>query len=144
VDFEPGFLRTINANLLYQTLGIEVLDAGEGSARSLLAPRPEVRWPFPDQPHGGILFTQMDTTMAWAAMTLLEPGRNCATIQLDIQYPAPAKGREYVCEARVSHRTGRICFVEAEIRDDEKNLVARGQGTFRVIGFDPLSLSNDR
>ena len=56
-------IEQMNNNPLYRTLGIRVVEAGEGRAVSILEPVAEVCWPFPGQPHGGILFTMMDTTM---------------------------------------------------------------------------------
>ena len=40
--YSPDELARINDNPLYRTLGIEVLSCGEGSAVSVMAPRPEV------------------------------------------------------------------------------------------------------
>lgn len=123
----------LNDNSLYQTLGIKIESAGEGKAQSQLFPKPEVCWPFAGQPHGGILFTQMDTTMAWAVMSQQEPGYSCTTIDLNIQFSSPARGDSFVCKAWVTHRTSRISFVRADIHDMENNLLAMGQATFRHL-----------
>jgi uncharacterized protein (TIGR00369 family) len=126
-------IEQVNKNPLYLTLGVRILEVGEGYARSQLEPTEIVCWPFPGQPHGGILYTLMDTTMAWAILSGLEPGYNCATIHLDIQYTAPAKGKRFFCASKTVFRTGRIHFMQGEVRDAEERLVAMAQGTFRVI-----------
>jgi uncharacterized protein (TIGR00369 family) len=123
----------LNDNSLYRTLGIRVEEAGEGSARARLEPDPKVCWPFPGQPHGGVIYTLMDTTTAWAVFSDLPEGDNCATISMEIQYTLPARGDSFTCTAKVIHRTGRMCFARAEIRDRERRVVALGQGTFRII-----------
>ncbi|MCP4664889.1 MAG: PaaI family thioesterase, partial [Deltaproteobacteria bacterium] len=117
---------------------------GDGAARSRLAPDPKVCWPFPGQPHGGVLFTFMDTTMAWAVFSEVIPDYNCATISLDIQYTLPAKGKRFTCSARVIHRTGRTSFARADIRDEEDRLLALGQGTFRIIESDIMREAFDK
>jgi len=122
-----------NANPLYHTIGMQVISAGDSQAVSQLRPPDNVCWPFPGQPHGGILFTQMDSTMAWAVLSAAGEGTNCTTVNLEIQYPAPARGPVFTCETRVVHRTGRSCFVRGESRDEEGGLVAMGQATFRII-----------
>ena len=122
-------------------MGIRMEQAGDGEAISILEPGPEVCWPFPGQPHGGILFTQMDTTMAMAVFARLDTGYNCATIQLDIHYTSPAKGDRFTCLAKISHQTTHLSFVQAEIRDMEDNLVAKGQATLRVIKSDVLDVA---
>ncbi|OGP83635.1 MAG: hypothetical protein A2Z08_11020 [Deltaproteobacteria bacterium RBG_16_54_11] len=129
-------MEQFNENPLYRTLGIRILEVGKGSARGLLEPTEIVCWPFPGQPHGGILYTLMDTTMAWAILSGLESGYNCATIHLDIQYTAPAKGKRFYCVSKTVFRAGRIHFMQGEVRDAEERLVAMAQGTFRVIKID--------
>ena len=123
----------LNDNPLYKTMGIRVTEAGHGKALSRLKPDEKLCWPFPGQPHGGVLFTQMDATMAWAVFSELDEKYNCATIHLDIDYTAPAKGNSFTCSAWVTHRTRRLSFVRAEIHDPNRQLLAMGQATFRVI-----------
>ena len=129
-------LGQFNKNPLYLTVGIRLEEAGGGKARSLLEPRPEVCWPFPHQPHGGMLFTIMDTTMAWAIQSMLADGLSCTTIDLAIQYLAPAREGPFTCRAEILHQTGRLAFVRADIRDAQDRPVAAGQGTFRIIKFE--------
>jgi uncharacterized protein (TIGR00369 family) len=126
-------IEKFNTNPLYQTIGMQVISAGDDGAVSRLTPPENVCWPFAGQPHGGILFTQMDSTMAWAVLSAAGEGISCSTVNLEIQYPAPARGPVFTCDTRVVHRTGRSCFVRGESRDDQGGLVAMGQATFRII-----------
>ena len=126
-------IEHFNENLLYQTMGIRLTSAGSGRAVSELHPMQAVCWPLADQPHGGILFTLMDTTMAWAALSTADHATNCATISLQIQYPLPAKGAFFICNVRTVHSTGRSCFMRGEILNTDDQPVAMGQGTFRII-----------
>ena len=124
-------LTELNANPLYEALGIALISLEHGLARSTLQPKPAMCWPF-EGPHGGILFTQMDTTMALSAIGGLPESSSCATISLEIEFTHPAKGKRFECSAEVVHRTRRMCFVRGESRDSEGTIVALGQGTFRV------------
>ena len=133
MEFSPKEMARLNNNSLYQTLGIVVEEAKDGKARSKLRPTPAFCWPFEGQPHGGVLFTLMDTTMAWAVLTKVERGYNCATINLDIQYTKQAGGGIFTCQAWITHQATRIVYVKADILDTEGQLVATGQGTFKVI-----------
>jgi uncharacterized protein (TIGR00369 family) len=133
MDIPAETLTLFNTNPLYQTIGIRLEEAGGGKARSILSPRGEVCWPTLNQPHGGILFTTMDTTMAWAVISLADPDHSCTTIDCTIQYPAPAKDGPYLCQAWITHQTGRLAFVRADITDARNSLVAIGQATFRII-----------
>jgi uncharacterized protein (TIGR00369 family) len=133
MEFSHEDITGSNRSSLYQTLGIEVLEAAQGRARSVLRPKPAVCWPFAEQPHGGILFTLMDTTMAWAVLTLVERGQNCATISMEVQYTQRALGGEFICEGWVSFRAGRMAYTRADVKNSAGGLFATAQAAFRVI-----------
>ncbi len=135
MEFTQHLLDKVNDNPLYNTIGIRLEEAEKGQARSCLSPRAEVCWPFPGQPHGGVLFTFIDTTMAWAVVSLLDEGISCSTVSLDIEYTHPAKGEQFACRAWVVDRTNRSCFVRADIYDADGQLIALGQGNFRIINY---------
>lgn len=129
---KSDFIAQICNNPLYKTIGLMVESADNGSARLRLSPNPDVCWPHIG-PHGGILFTAIDTTSAWAVMSLLEPGHDCTTIDMNIHYARQAKGESFICNAEVTHQAGRTCFVRAELLDEDSELVCLGQGAFRII-----------
>jgi uncharacterized protein (TIGR00369 family) len=133
MEFSREDITVSNQNALYETLGIEVREAAQGRAQSVLRPRPVACWPFPEQPHGGILFTLMDTTMAWAVMTLVGPGQNCATTSMEVQYTQRALGGEFVCEAWVAFRARRMVYTRADVKNPGGGLVATAQAAFRVV-----------
>lgn len=136
MDISPETIERFNQNPLYQTVGIRLGRVVEGRADSVLKPESRICWPFPDQPHGGMLFTLMDTTMAWAVMSRLDPGFSCTTIDLTIQYLAPAKYGPFSCRAEAFHRTRHLSFVRAEVLDAKAQPIASGQSTFRIIKMD--------
>ena len=138
MQIRKELLDQMNENGVYQTMGIRIEKANAGKAHARMTPQPKMCWPFPGQPHGGVLFTLMDATMAWAVLSQVEPGHNCATINTDIQYTNPARGDRFTCAAWTTHRTGRLGFVRAEISDAKGQLVAMGQATFRIFEMDPV------
>ena len=133
MKLSQDLLNQFNRNVLYTTIGIQLKKAEEGRAVAVLTPDPKVCWPFPTQPHGGMLFTIMDTTMAWAVQSLLEQGFSCTTIDLNIQYLAPAQDGPFTCRAETTHQTRHLGFVRADILDAHNNPIASGQATFRII-----------
>jgi uncharacterized protein (TIGR00369 family) len=141
MEFTEEFVQFLNNNPLYTTIGIRIEKAVDGEALSSLDPTPNVCWPFPGQPHGGVLFTLMDATMAVAVFSKLESGNNCTTIHADIQYTLPAKGDHFTCVARITHETGRLTFVRGEIHDMENQIVALGQAAFRIIRHNSMGSS---
>ena len=141
MEITQQILCDYNQNSLYATIGLRLKEAVNGKASSELKPETVVCWPFPGQPHGGILFTLMDTTMAWAVLSQIESGHNCATIDLSLHFTMPAQGDIFVCQTEVTHFTRRTCFLRGDIYNHDGNLVAMGQGVFRIIqmGFPPIN-----
>jgi uncharacterized protein (TIGR00369 family) len=133
VEFPADTLAGLNDNPLYRALGIRIDRCHDGHARSTLAPTANACWPAPDSPHGGVLFTLVDTTMAWAAMSLAAVGESVATVDCSIQYPAPAIHGAFTCSAGSLRKTGRTVFVRAEVADSRGGIVALAQATFRII-----------
>jgi len=133
VDAADAELARLNDNPLYRALGIRLDAIGGGDARATLAPTPAACWPMPEQPHGGVLFTLIDTTAAWGASSLVGPGEGCVTVDCSVQYVAPARHAPFACVARTVARSGRSLFVRAEVLDARGALVALGQGTFRSV-----------
>ena len=85
MDLSPANLERLNQNRLYQALGIRITTVGDGECQSEMRADPNVCWPVQGQPHGGIVATQIDTTMATAVMTVLDEPQRLSTINLDIQ-----------------------------------------------------------
>jgi uncharacterized protein (TIGR00369 family) len=133
VEFNKDMIGQVNRNPLYQAMGISIQTAQGGTVTSRLEPPPEMCWPFAGQPHGGVLFTLMDTTMAWAAISGQEEAGSCTTIHLDIQYTRPARGTVFTCRAEVVSQTKRTSFINATIYDVDGNGLAMGQGTYRLM-----------
>jgi uncharacterized protein (TIGR00369 family) len=133
VEFPADTLKRLNDNPLYHALGIRIEQVQGGSARSSLVPTVNACWPSPDSPHGGVLFTVIDTTTAWAAMSLVDSGQGVTTVDCSIQYPAPATRGPFTCHAKSIRKTGRTVFVRAEIVDSHDGIVALAQATFRII-----------
>ena len=137
-------IHKVNDNSLYKTLGIRVERAGGGEASAMLKPHSDLCWPFPESPHGGILFTLMDTTMAWAVFSLLDTGHNCATITMDIQYLLPARHKNFFCTAKTTHRTGHLSFVQGEIKGQDGQVITIGQAVFRIIEMDMEEVNSEK
>ena len=133
MEFSPQEMARLNDNSLYKTVGIFVDEAKDGKARSHLRPNKALCWPFEGQPHGGVLCTLMDTTMAWAALTGIDKGYNCATINLDIQFVKRAEGESFICRAWITHQGNRIVYTRADVFDEKDQLLSAGQGAFRIV-----------
>jgi len=116
-----------------QTLGMELVSREPGRATLRFAFRPEFTNPV-GQLQGGMYAVLMDAAMAVAA-----GGIATATMQFSILRPISEGTVTVTGEVVKKGRT--ILYAEAEIRDDEGRLVARGNqsGLPRNLAADPSS-----
>jgi len=83
--------------------------------------------------HGGVIFTMVDTAMGMATMTLLEEGRFCASIEVQLRFLRPVDSGVLEADTTVLRRGSRVVQLESRVHDDQRRLVATGSGSFAVI-----------
>jgi len=84
--------------------------------------------------HGGVLMTLLDTVSGFAGVYSHddEEHRRCATISFNVKFVKAATSGTLHAEAHCQGGGKSIFFTRAEIRDDAGNLIATGDGTFRL------------
>jgi acyl-CoA thioesterase len=117
-------------------LGIRRAQMGDGRARFDLAIRPDHMNPH-GVVHGGVVYSLVDYAMGGALTSRLAPGERCATLEIKINYLAPATAGHLAAEARVVERTARVGVLEGRVAGDGDRLVALATGTFFIHGPRP-------
>ena len=100
----------------------EILEQGGGRAQLRFAVRPELTIPT-GQVQGGIVGSMLDMTMALAGDGAI------STASLHVDLFRPALGPHLTVAATVAQRGRRIVFAEAEMRNADGEVVARGRQT---------------
>lgn len=108
---------------------------GSGICAAALDVRPELLNPN-GVVHGGALFSMADTVMGAALFTTLEPGENCATIEIKIHFLQPVTKGRIRCSTRVVHRGRRIAVLESHLSVGRLQ-VAQALGTFTILAPRP-------
>lgn len=125
-----------NRNLFWQHLGIEVVDAREGWARLRVLLRDELR-NAPGAPvHGGVHATLVDAAVGCALATVNpggEGGVGQTTLDLNVTYLAPARGREMFAEGTLLRRGRSVAFGEVRVTDEDGTLLAIGRATYMIL-----------
>lgn len=80
--------------------------------------------------HGGVLMTLMDAAMGGAARSLQPPGGTVVTIDMQISFLGPARGR-IEAHGSVTKATRSFVFTQCEVFSESGELVARATGLFR-------------
>ena len=115
---------------LADLLGIHPVTFGEGTATFGLTLREDHLNPYAVV-HGGVVYSLVDTAVGAAVHTRLEPGEACATVEIKINYLAPATAGDLRAEARLVERTRRIAVLEARALVGDQ-LIAVATGTFYI------------
>jgi len=126
---KPNRLRqALNASPVYRHLHMRVAGARSGSARIELEIGEEVK-NLHGIVHGGILAALVDSACGAALGTLLGPGETLVTLDLRINYIAPAEDGRLVAEGKVVHLGRQTGVAEATVMHQGSRLVAKGMTT---------------
>ena len=82
---------------------------------------------------GGILATMADEAMAHAVMANLQPGSKTATIEMNMRYLRSARNGTLFATGRIIRQGRTIITTEAEVRDQNDNLLALAGASFIVL-----------
>ncbi|WP_299233840.1 PaaI family thioesterase [Natronomonas sp.] len=123
-------------------LGIELLSAGDGRAVGELELSPE-HSSAPDRliAHGGVTYALADTVGGAAAISV--NGNVTPTIDMRIDYLAPATGGVLRAEANVVRNGNSVASVVVEITDGDGEEIATARGVYKSGGPDGESAWTD-
>jgi acyl-CoA thioesterase len=121
-----------NACGFYRLVGMEVLRADEaGSAFQIAIDERHLQ--AYGTAHGGVLAGLVDAAMGLAILGRV-PDADCATVELKVNFLAPALPGELTAHGRVVSQARRTVVAWADAADATGALVACGLGTFRLLG----------
>ena len=115
---------------LARVLGLRGLSMGDGRCVWATTIEDVHRNPY-GVVHGGVLFMLVDYAMGGALTSVLEGGRRCTTLEIKINYVAPATEGEVRAEAWVVSTGARIAVMEGKVTAGE-TLLAVATGTFYI------------
>jgi len=119
---EIGFLNHI---------GGELVEFGKGEAK-LCFKIEDIHKQHLGVVHGGAIATLADHAGWYAAVSMIELGQTCVTIELKINYLKPAFKESIIAQAKVLNRSRKTVFVTIELFDDDI-LVAFATATYSII-----------
>lgn len=83
--------------------------------------------------HGGLIAVLADTAFFRAVRSLLQPGDRTTTVEMKVNFLAPASDGELTATATVLSSGNRLVVAEVEVTDQDQNLIAQGLGTYLVM-----------
>ena len=70
---------------------------------------------------------------ARALRTLLPPGQRSATVELKVNFIAPASKGELIAEGRITHKGNTLAVADVTVTDGNGTLIAKGLGTWMFL-----------
>lgn len=112
-------------------LGILHEKIGDGQVRVSLELRPEHLNSFAVA-HGGVIMSLLDVAMAMSARVKLNHQGGIMTIDMSTNFIRPAK-QKVVVEGNILQSGKSIQFCEANAYDENKQLIAKAIGSFKLL-----------
>jgi uncharacterized protein (TIGR00369 family) len=119
---EPHVWRTLGYRRVSQDGGESVLEWDAPLEYAFAAPSGPII-------HGGLVATLLDTAMGGACWSLLEEGETFLTADLHVEFLRSARPGILRAEGKVVHRTKRVVFCAAELRDASGDHLASARCT---------------
>lgn len=82
---------------------------------------------------GGTLANMLDSAMAVAVMSQLQPGQACSTISLSVNMQRAAQPGRLVATAEVDRIGARVAFAHAQLFDSDRRLLANATSSLAVL-----------
>jgi acyl-CoA thioesterase len=79
--------------------------------------------------HGGIIAALCDSSVAFALATMIEGGQDMLTIELKVNFIAPADD-DIFADARIVHKGRKTAVGEVEVRKADSTLIAKALVTY--------------
>ena len=83
---------------------------------------------------GGIIVALADYAFFRAVQSLLEPGQEAVTLELKVNFLAPARDGELTATSRIVRSGRRVIVGDMEVADLNGTLIAKGLGTYLMVG----------
>lgn len=128
-EYAAGILHNLPFAKL---IGMRLVDLQPDTAVIEIEMRDDLRHPGGIL-HGGVTATLIDTTMAYALRTRLEPDARTATIDLTVHYLRPHINGKFACTAKIVRAGKRIFTISAEVHNEEGTLIATALSTYTKI-----------
>jgi acyl-CoA thioesterase len=134
MDFEKieKIKELVKSTPYYKFLGIKVIELNKGFSHLQLDFRDELT-NIRGVVHGGAIASLADSAGALASVLLLGEGEFITTVELKINYLIPFKKEKIDAFGKLIYKGSRIAVSEVDLKDKEKNLIAKAIVTLSII-----------
>jgi acyl-CoA thioesterase len=116
----------------YQLLKITLEKIDEGLARFRMPFQRELTQGF-GVVHVGAIATLADTAVAYALLSLVQPGERVATVEFKINYLSSVTAGELIAEAHIINKGEKLALGGMEVKNEQGKLIAKGLATYMIL-----------
>jgi acyl-CoA thioesterase len=127
-DLEANLRDRLAHNPFVLFMGVKVPELGEGFARFTLEIRPDFHNSLGFL-QGGVIAALADEAVAYALFSLVPEGEMISTVEMKINFLAPAQTGMIEAQAHIRKRGRTLSLGEVEVTQDSR-LVAKGMCTY--------------
>ena len=131
--YEKALRRAVETAPYYQLLQITLEQIDTGFARFRMPFRKELTQAY-GVVHGGAIATLADTAVAFAVMTLIQPGEKVTTAEFKINFFSAVTSGEMFGEGRAVYTGKRLVVADMEVKNENGKLLAKGIATYAILG----------
>lgn len=136
-----AIIERICASPFFRLISLRVPSLGWGSSRAELTIEEKHLQPW-GRVQGSVYSALVDVAALWAVYTQIPEGKGVTTIELNVNYLAPASSGELISHGRALKVGKTIALSEASVYDGSNRLLAHGLATLMVL--DSLSLEGNK
>ena len=133
-SYEMALRKAIENAPYYQLLQIRLEEIDAGYARFRMPFRRELVQGY-GVAHGGAITSLADTAVAFALMTLIQPGERVTTVEMKINFLAAVTEGELIGESRILQKGKQLALADMEVKDGKGKLVAKGLATYMILSL---------
>ena len=131
-EYVKVVVENVNSSPYFRLLSMKLWTIGAGESRLEVAVREKHLQPF-GFVHGGVYASLVDAAAFWAVHPEIGEGLGLTTVELNLNYLAPASRGVMIAQGR-SIRVGKtLCLGEASVKDQEGLLLAHGKATMMIL-----------
>jgi uncharacterized protein (TIGR00369 family) len=136
IQLDPRYIGTlkklVNRCPYFKLLSMEIKDLQWGNSFLEVQLEEKHLQPFGNV-HGGVMASVVDAAAFWAVFPQVEEGKGLTTVEVKLNYLAPAQKGKLVARGRCIRIGKTLALGEAQVKDENEVLIAHGTSTLMVI-----------
>ena len=124
--------KIVNQCPYFTLLSMEIKDLQWGTSLVEVQLEDKHLQPFGNV-HGGVMASVVDAAAFWAVFPQVERGKGLTTVEVKLNYLAPAQKGKLVAHGRCIKVGKTLALGDTQVKDDSGTLISHGTATMMVI-----------